>query len=289
MRRLIHIILFVTCWAFSSVHADAQGSAGPVTVSVPGGQVAFNNLSLRFGYYGSSASGTITNSSPSEWGVLRFRVRAFDKKGRELPAKSSVGLVLIVFGLKANSTLGFGPNQNSATVGNVDGEPVRYELSLLSAERKATLTFAMVKPVESAGGVFADEFVEVRVTVEARVQLSLHNKTEHPIRIDWNEVMFVEPNGTAVKVLHEGVRLADKNNAGPPTTVPPMARLEDSLVPSDRVVWSDLLDRWEENPLFPSGESAAALDGKEFGLFLPIKVGDKTQNYSFRFRISVRY
>ena len=112
----------------------------------------------------------------------------------------------------------------------------------------------------------------------------LANKTDQPIKIDWHQITYVDPSGSAHKVTHGGVRIIERDSAHPPTTIPPTATIEDFIVPTDAI--SMRFNKWEANDLLPEGREAKGLEGKIFSIFIPLEVNGAVKNYIFTFKIT---
>jgi hypothetical protein len=111
------------------------------------------------------------------------------------------------------------------------------------------------------------------------VAFTLLNKTDNPIKVDWNQVSFVDDSGSAHKVIHQGIRLIQRDEPMVATTVPPGAKVSDYMYPSDLVL--RLGGDWVTPPLLPKGERAAAMRGKKLSVFLPLEINGAAKNYSF--------
>lgn len=152
-------------------------------------------------------------------------------------------------------------------------------------------TFKMLKPKESDDLVFEDDALRIVFTLERhRFQFSLLNKTDGPMKLDWNQISYVDPNSGSHKVMHQGVRYIERDKALPPTVIPPSAKVDDVILPTDLVHhWQyGNTSGWKENPLFPKPEKkeARALIGKTFSAFMPIEINSTTKNYNFVFQIT---
>jgi len=47
----------------------------------------------------------------------------------------------------------------------------------------------------------------------------LENKTNHSIKIPWDDIVFIDPAGRSMRVIHSGIRYVDRNNAQAPSVV----------------------------------------------------------------------
>ena len=86
-------------------------------------------------------------------------------------------------------------------------------------------------------------------------------------------------------MLHQGVKLADRDKPQSPTVIPPGAKINDLVAPSDGVRFSTVVNDWEHDPLLPPSQMIVNYKGKTFGVFMPILTNSKKKNYTFTIRI----
>jgi hypothetical protein len=106
--------------------------------------------------------------------------------------------------------------------------------------------------------------------------LSLSNTSEAPIQVIWDETVVVTPDGSTSRVIHEGVKYIDMENAQPPSNIPPGARIDEYAGPTSKISYSDSSGWFEEGLFleFSEGDSAS--------LFLVLNVNGKRQNLNFK-------
>ena len=123
---------------------------------------------------------------------------------------------------------------------------------------------------------------------------SLLNKSDHSIKIIWDEAVYVNENGSSQRVFHSGVNYTDRNNSQPPTTVVKGASVDDLIMPTDKVYFSSgSYGGWREMELFDNiASTPEKLDslkstyvGKVVKVLLPIKIEETTNEYLFTFKI----
>jgi hypothetical protein len=158
------------------------------------------------------------------------------------------------------------------------------KLAAVNGKHFPKLVVVMTKPVESRELATQDESISIsfRMARDA-IGFELQNRTESPIKIDWDQVSFVETTGTAVRVLHSGVRLIAKDSPQASTVVPPGAKITDQITPISRIEYEG---GWSVLPLLPEKipEMRAAC-GKTFRVFMPLDIGSKIKNNSFEFSV----
>lgn len=145
----------------------------------------------------------------------------------------------------------------------------------------------MTKPTVSKELIYEDHFLKIVFSItKKQIGFILQNKTENPIKIDWNQVSYVDVLGESHKVMHSGVKYTDRANPQPPTVVPPTAKLEDIVFPIDYVYYSSgKYGGWREIPLFPEAPKAKLFKGRSFSIFMPLEISGVNKNYLFSFKI----
>ncbi|MGC1391972.1 MAG: hypothetical protein WA816_13130 [Bacteroidales bacterium] len=122
----------------------------------------------------------------------------------------------------------------------------------------------------------------------------LLNKSDHSMKIIWDEAVYVNENGLSQKVFHSGIKYTDRNNSQPPTTIVKGASIEDLVMPTDNAYFvGGEYGGWREKPLFinysSTSEGLTALTssyiGKVVKVLLPIKIEETTNEYLFTFKV----
>jgi hypothetical protein len=106
-------------------------------------------------------------------------------------------------------------------------------------------------------------------------EFSIANKSQNPIQIVWDETAVVLTDGSSSRVIHEGVRFSDMNNAQPPAIIPPGARLDEYAGPTNLI---ELKDEWQTDSLFREFDEGATVS-----FFLALNVNGERQNLNFAF------
>lgn len=142
---------------------------------------------------------------------------------------------------------------------------------------------------------YEDDFVDmVWYVTNERFMFDLKNKTKYSIKINWDEVTYVDANGEAKRVIHQGVKYANRNETQAITTVPRGAKVSDFLVPSDNIVYSDNIGWYEKNIIpvsFSTREGAEqALNkykGQKISIMMPLQIENVQNDYMFEFEIGI--
>ena len=136
------------------------------------------------------------------------------------------------------------------------------------------------------------------------------NKTEHSVKLVWDEATFIGVGGLIEKVMHAGIKYADRNGLQPPSVIPAGQTYVDAAYPNDRVYFREGYygtyysspGGWEHLSLIlpaaqvqpghsPIEDQAFAArvaenKGKRFGLVLPLEIEGVTNEYTFWFEVT---
>jgi hypothetical protein len=156
----------------------------------------------------------------------------------------------------------------------------------LGAWRPVVYRLALTKPVESEALVFEDDNLRASFALSRKaINFSLKNKTDGPLKIDWNQWSYVDVDGNSHRIFHKGIAYKDRETSLPPSVIPPTATFEDVVFPSDYSRWSDVGGGFQSLDLLPQAVSASAYVGKTLSLFMPLEVNNTVKNYLFSFKI----
>jgi len=164
-------------------------------------------------------------------------------------------------------------------------ETLMQALLPLHGKHFPKFSFSMTKPTASKDLSVHDDKVAVVFTIQRdRIGFELRNKTEAVIKIDWDQVSFVDVDGTASKVVHSGVRLIERDRPQVPSLVPPGAKITEAITPSGRIRYEK---GWQLMPLLPErGIPANAICGRDFQVFMPLTVESKSEDRVFAFSVT---
>ncbi len=177
---------------------------------------------------------------------------------------------------------------------------VNYDISLNEVERPADAKERYGEQViDKAEGkyYFEDKLVSIIWMLSARgISFILSNKTDHSIKIIWDEVSYVDSLGISHRVMHSGIKYIDRNNPQPPTVIVRKGTVNDLLFPTDYVRYvSGRYGGWTNDPLLPTasyGKTAEKLEaesrayvGKTMQVLLPLEIENVVNEYLFIFRI----
>lgn len=124
---------------------------------------------------------------------------------------------------------------------------------------------------------------------KSQLNFRLKNKTNHSIKIPWDDIVFIDPAGQSMRVIHSGIRYVDRNNAQSPSVVAKNSTINDILVPSDHIYYLDDggsgLGGWKVHDVFHNYERI----GAEASVVFPIIIENVTNEYTFSFRVDNVY
>lgn len=142
---------------------------------------------------------------------------------------------------------------------------------------------------------YEDDMIEiVWLPLSTQFGFTLKNKTDHSIKIIWDEAVYVNHNGSSGRVMHSGVKYIDRSNPQPPTVVVKNANIDDMILPTDNIYYvSGKYGGWRTKPLFPNRASnqeeltklTQEYIGKEVKVLLPLEIQETINEYIFTFKV----
>ncbi len=177
-----------------------------------------------------------------------------------------------------------------------------YSIGLTAVESPADAKqqFGETKVVTfDEGGInkyrYEDDYIDIVWYVGLKqFNFTLKNKSGHTLKINWDDVSYVDVKGQVGRVMHSGVKYADRNSSQPATTVPKGASISDILLPTDNVYYvSGQYGGWRESYLVPCvyktpeafNSEAPTLVGKTMTVMMPIMIENVQNDYTFTFNI----
>jgi len=133
---------------------------------------------------------------------------------------------------------------------------------------------------------------------DAQLGFALLNKSESPMKILWDEAAFVDITGQSKRVIHNGVKLTDRNSPQTPSVITSQGKLNDMVYPSDNVSFSSgQYGGWSQMPMFPctrEGYVCSDLNrklvtvhtGLDYRILLPVEVNKESYPYTFVFKVN---
>ena len=142
---------------------------------------------------------------------------------------------------------------------------------------------------------YEDDYIDIVWYVSSKqFNFELKNKSQHTIRLNWDDISYVNSDGTTGRVMHAGVKYTERNNSQPSTTIPKGAKISDLLLPTENVYYvSGQYGGWFEKYLIPSvyktqedlNNFAPEYVGKTMRILMPIVIENVQNDYTFEFSV----
>lgn len=156
-----------------------------------------------------------------------------------------------------------------------------YSMSLLDSNNTKVDTADVM--------VYKDSLIDVYFDFKEKdIAFGIKNKTNKTIKLVWDETLFMVGTSSS-KVMHAGVKFANRNESMPSTVIPANTFVSDVINPTNNVYWREGYysqygsspGGWEQEPLLPS-----TLDkDSKVNLYLPLIIGGETKEYNFTFNV----
>lgn len=198
---------------------------------------------------------------------------------RYLPILVALLILLSAFGCSILSTGG-------------EKNIVKYDIELNMVRKASDINQRYRAPVADTtlGGVARyayedDLFRSIWSATEAGWELTISNKSEKPIVIDWDDVVYYDVDNMTHKVLSSKTKFADKANEQEPTLIARRGTINEKLSSATHIYQSPVYG-FTKRPLFPIDFSEAIrYKNKEFKLMIPFTVDGLSAQYEFVFKI----
>jgi hypothetical protein len=199
--------------------------------------------------------------------------------------------------------------------GCIKQQYVIYDVSLNEVERptnakkrygKSNISSRIIdnKGVDTSDTITKFTFKDkmISITIQKRSNgftFDLKNKTSHSLKIIWDEAVYIDTEGKSHRVLHEGIKLMQKDNPQTPTVIARNGTISDAIFVSDYFILSgykwiniDLLNDFaslensSDNILKRMRDGANGYLNKNIQILLPIKIENIVNEYIFIFNIN---
>lgn len=184
----------------------------------------------------------------------------------------------------------------------LDTRSYNYDSALVEVERPSDPSNRYSEQITtdqtedgSSRYLYADSLMSIAwVPGNTQIAFVLENKTDHSLKVLWDEAAFLSPSGSSSRLMHEGIRYMEREASMPASIVPRRGRLVDFVVPTDNVYYvSGRYGGWRTSPLMSPGspsrgtiEEAQTNVGQRFSVLLPIEVQGETNEYMFTFEVT---
>jgi hypothetical protein len=153
---------------------------------------------------------------------------------------------------------------------------------------------SLVGKIDSSTSLYEDSIIKIKWDYSySQMSFKLKNKSEQTLKIIWDDAVYISITNETDKVFHDGIKYIDKENSQPPTSIYKNTILSDLIAPvSYSYFVSGQYGGWRSNPLIPVPinvwskkiEYIKDFLGLTIRVILPIKIEDKTIEYTFNFR-----
>ena len=305
MKRIVFtmaillVMLSSLCYAKQKVEDNSIVYNYNQKVYVGNGTVNFTNLRIYrkkekyINTYDIYIFGTVSNNTNQNWDKLTFDIHYLGDFGQIIYTGD---LIIHNFNTSSIKTIGYSKTSLSndydvvgldyTTNSNIDMKRVKnIRIDFKSGELSGKPHVILTEPYVNNDLKYSDSVIDVSFKMsqyDSNIDLLLMNKTNSPIKIDWNQVSFVSMSGKAVKVIHEGIKLINSGEMQAPTYIPPKATLSDIIAPTSNFYWNK---GWEYIPILPKGQAALSSVGQTFSVYLPMEINGQLKHYNFVFKI----
>ena len=173
-----------------------------------------------------------------------------------------------------------------------------YDVKLISVESpkdaKVPYGARIVCDVDNmVRDVYEDDYIRIYWDVSSKyLRFNLRNKTNYTLKINWDDISYVDEYGFTGNIIHSGVKYVDKNKPQSSISVPRGASVCDVLVPVDNIVYVN--GQWIESELVKSSyknlEEFETLKERNVGLYIqilfPVLIENVQNDYIFNFKIN---
>lgn len=164
----------------------------------------------------------------------------------------------------------------------------KYVSTLVKVEKPVdeAIRYGKTKLMELEGITkynYIDDYIDI-IIFGNRTQFKflLKNISQNTLKLVWNEAVFVGFNGSTSKVMHTGTTYSKKNDDQPVSTIIKGATIDDIIVPTCNVRYSDISKEWVTDTMYPNEPEKSP---GELKLMLPIQVKDVVNEYIFIFKV----
>ena len=172
-----------------------------------------------------------------------------------------------------------------------------YDIELIEVERPKDVEerygeSEIVTLEDENGGTkysFEDESIKIFWTpTYKQFWFLITNKTNHSMKIVWDDSTFVYVDNVNHKIAHSGMTYADRYASHLPSVIAKGTTITDFVFPADNIYYRN---GWKEHPIFPIlGEELEEnirnkFAGKIVQVMLPLQIREVVNEYIFTFKI----
>ena len=160
----------------------------------------------------------------------------------------------------------------------IDGS---YKICVSSVKKPNSNKFSKGELVKTDDGiVYTDNHISlIIIPQDDRFLFSINNKSQSNIEIDWDRIIYINENNHSSRVIHSGIKYADKNSPQVPSLVAPKTSITDAIIPADNIYLSSVSYEWRILSLLKNGKTNGSYDGRNVKINLPIKINGVSYEY----------
>jgi len=174
------------------------------------------------------------------------------------------------------------------------GSMYKMNLSLLSVDMKSDKNSCKTTSIRDTVidnvlfWAYNDSIADIKwYQGKTRFVLLLENLTKKTMKINWDEITYVNPLGRAERLWHAYGRYIESDKEQVPTIIPSEKSILEPIIPVDNIYFNN---GWKEQYLLVyRTEDQKQLNNffeKPVQIYLPIYVGEEKVEYIFNFTIS---
>ncbi|WP_026630079.1 hypothetical protein [Dyadobacter alkalitolerans] len=148
--------------------------------------------------------------------------------------------------------------------------------------------------VDTVTSVYEDPLIKIDWDYAySQIGFELTNKSDQTIKIIWDDAAYISMSNESGRIFHKGVKMIDRENSQPPTSIYKNTTLSDLIAPTSYTRYvSGQYGGWKAEPLVPVKQGIMStkveyipdLIGQTMRVVLPIKIEDKVLEYIFSFK-----
>lgn len=120
--------------------------------------------------------------------------------------------------------------------------------------------------------------------------IAIENKSEKSIKLDWNEIVFVDENNNSQSVTHNGVKFIDANKPKLASVIAPNTVLDDVVIPTSRLYFSSYDYEWTTLPILDYVHKNGKYPiGTQVKLLIPLTINNVRNEYIFTYDVVWKY
>ena len=165
-----------------------------------------------------------------------------------------------------------------------------YKMIVSSLEKPSSNIFSKGKihiDKEIGTMTYVDNHIALEITPnEDCFRFSLKNTSPSNIKINWDEIIFIDEYNQSRRMIHSGIRYIDANKPQSPTLVAKSSSINDILVPVHRVYYSSISYEWRVLAILDYVHVYNHYtEGTQVKIIFPIKEGNNSYEYTITYDV----